>query len=153
MKLYVVQHGEARPEEEDPDRPLSVQGRMDILRLVPVLEIAEVSVPRMLHSGKTRARQTAELLEPMLAVGGVIEAAEGLSPKDSPEDFANTLDEAGGDLMIASHMPFVSRLVSFLVTGSPDRELLEFRPGSLAGLEQDEAGHWRIAAFVRPGFY
>ena len=55
--------------------------------------------------------------------------------------------------MVASHMPFVSRLVSCLVTGSPDQELLEFRPGSLAGLEQDEAGHWRIAAFVRPGFY
>ena len=69
MKLWIVQHGEARPEKEDPDRPLSVQGRMDILRLVPVLEIAEVSVPRILHSGKTRARQTAELLEPLLAEG------------------------------------------------------------------------------------
>lgn len=153
MKLYVVQHGEARPEAEDPDRPLSVQGRMDILRLVPVLEIAEISVPRILHSGRTRARQTAELLEPVLATGGVIETADGLAPTDSPEGFARTLDGHGGDLLIASHMPFVCRLVSLLVTGSPERELLEYRPGSLAGLEQDEGGHWRIVAFVRPGFY
>ena len=30
MNLYLVQHAEALPKQEDPDRPLSAQGRADI---------------------------------------------------------------------------------------------------------------------------
>ena len=34
MRLYLVQHGEAKSEEEDPDRPLTDRGASDVRRVV-----------------------------------------------------------------------------------------------------------------------
>ena len=62
MTLYLVQHGAAVPEQEDPERPLSAQGAEDVERLAGLLAHLGVSVARVLHSGKTRAAQTAAKL-------------------------------------------------------------------------------------------
>ena len=62
MRLYLVQHGEALPKQVDPERPLSERGRSDVARVADFLKGAGIRVTRVAHSGKTRARQTAELL-------------------------------------------------------------------------------------------
>ena len=59
MRLYIVQHAAAKPKEEDPDRPLSAQGRVDIDRMATFLAGNDVAVGSIRHSGKTRAAQTA----------------------------------------------------------------------------------------------
>jgi len=65
MRLYLVQHGKAKSKDEDPDRPLTDQGRNDIKKVAVFLaENAGLKVTSIYHSGKTRARQTAEVLEP-----------------------------------------------------------------------------------------
>ena len=33
MRVYLVQHGEAKPETEDPERPLTVKGAEEIKRV------------------------------------------------------------------------------------------------------------------------
>lgn len=137
MRLYVLQHAEAVPEEMDPDRPLTPRGWEQMGRLSILLGSRCIRVSRLLHSGKTRARQTAEILAPKVLPGGVIEEWEGLKPKDSPDDFLRGLGEWEYDLMLVGHMPFVSKLVSRLVTGKEEPAILTFSPGTLAALETD----------------
>ena len=74
MKLYLVQHAEAVPAEDDPDRPLSDKGRTDVQRVASFLA-RSVRVGRIVHSPKMRARDTAVLLAQALGPGGVVEEA------------------------------------------------------------------------------
>ncbi len=153
MRLYLVQHGDALTKDVDPDRPLSDQGRADITRLVAWLLSSDVAVSRICHSGKTRARQTAELLGSVLDAGGKIYPTEGIGPNDPPEVLLQQLQTVDEDALIASHLPFVARVLSQAVTGSPDQRLVEFRPGSIAVAERDKTGDWHLICFASPGFF
>ncbi len=152
MQLYFVQHGEALAKDVDPDRPLSDKGRTDIKRLATWLAAHNVKVAQILHSGKTRARQTAQLLESLLVPGGQIRRGEGLAPNDSPDAFLGSLGDSKKDSLIAGHMPFVARVVSLAIADAPDRQLVEFQPGSVAGIVRDEEGPWRLFLFAQPQF-
>ncbi|TDJ16134.1 MAG: phosphohistidine phosphatase SixA [Gammaproteobacteria bacterium] len=153
LRLYLVQHGDALTEDVDPERRLSDQGRADITRLVAWLVTNDVAVSRICHSGKTRARQTAELLGPVLEAGGEILPAEGLGPNDPPEVFLQQLQNVDEDTLIASHLPFVARVLSQAITGSPDQQLVQFRPGSIAVVERDKSGPWHLICFACPDFF
>ncbi len=147
MRLYLVQHGDAHPKDVDPDRPLTDQGATDIGRLAAWLARSETHIALILHSGKLRARQTAEILASALTDGGAIEARSGLSPNDSPCDLLDSLGDE--DTLVAGHMPFVSRAVSTALGLSPEHPVVAFEPGSLAVLERHD-DDWRLIAFVRP---
>ena len=69
MKLCLVQHGDAVPEETDPQRPLSERGCAEVQRVAELLAGAGVQVSTILHSGKTRAEQTARLLAACVSAG------------------------------------------------------------------------------------
>ena len=153
MRLYLVQHGDALTKDEDPKRHLSERGEDDIKRLAAWLVAYDITLSRICHSGKVRAQQTAELLKPVLESGGQIRATDGLGPNDPPEEFLKRLQNVDEDTLIASHLPFVARVLSQVITGSPDQQLVEFRPGSIAVVERDESGGWHLICFARPGFF
>ena len=84
MRLYLVQHAEAKSEAEDPTRPLTEKGLADIKRVARHLkEHANIKVAEINHSGKTRAEQTAQVLAEALAPRGVAKG-EGLEPLADP---------------------------------------------------------------------
>jgi len=153
MRLYIVQHGDSLPKDVDPDRPLSNQGQADIERLTEWLSSHNIQIAQILHSGKTRAKQTAEILRPLLKSPSQIYEGQGLAPNDSPEAFLHQLGDSDNDTLVAGHMPFVVRTVSQALTGAPDRQLLEFVPGSVAGIEHSEDASWRLFLFARPEFF
>ena len=62
MFLYLVQHAEGKREEEDPVRDLTEKGRKDIENVAHHLKRLNVQVKQILHSGKTRAQSTANVL-------------------------------------------------------------------------------------------
>jgi phosphohistidine phosphatase SixA len=62
MRLYLVQHGDAVPERLDPERPLSASGRREVQAVARLLADTGVRAAHVVHSGKLRAQQTAELL-------------------------------------------------------------------------------------------
>jgi len=128
MRLYIVQHGDSLPKDVNPDRPLSDQGRADIQRLTEWLLSHNVQIAQILHSGKIRARETAEILRPLLTSPSQIYKRQGLAPNDSPETFLHQLRDREKDTLVAGHMPFVARAVSQALTGAPDRQLVEFVP-------------------------
>lgn len=148
MMLYLCQHGEALTREVDPERPLSEKGATDICNVANALGDV-IQVDTFLHSGKTRARQSAELLHERLAPDATIEAVPGLAPKDSAADFAATLDLRQASLMVVGHMPFLGGLASRLL-GENDRNIVAFQPGAVAALDRDEGGRWMMAWMLSP---
>jgi phosphohistidine phosphatase len=62
MDLYLMQHGQATTETEDPERPLTDAGRAAVQRVAERARAVTVGISGCLHSGKLRAEQTAQLL-------------------------------------------------------------------------------------------
>jgi phosphohistidine phosphatase len=150
MTIYLVQHGEAVPEQLDPERPLSGHGAEDIERLAGFLAHQKVSVKRVLHSGKTRARQTAETLATAVLSKGEPEAVEGLKPRDAAKDFARRLEHEQGDLLVVSHLPFLAKLAARLISGQEERPCVAFTPGTLVALEKTPGEEWVVSLVLPP---
>ncbi len=105
MNLYLVQHGQAVPKEVDPDRPLSDQGWEDIQKTAAFASRAGVSVDTVWHSGKTRARQTAQALAEALESRRGPGQAEGLKPLDDPSIWTKKLSDLQEDSVVVGHLP------------------------------------------------
>ncbi len=151
MKLYLVQHGEAAGSDVDPQRPLTEKGLSDVHRVAAALGNSGIRIERVLHSGKLRARQTAEILAAQAAPGVEPATTRGaIGPNDDPAGF-DPRDESGtADMLVVGHLPFLSRLVSRLVAGDSEQALVAFQPGSVVCLESVEDGAWRIDWMLRP---
>ncbi len=151
MKLYLAQHGEAIAEADDPERPLSGAGRIDVDRLAAFLGNAGVTVGRIIASGKLRARQTADAFAGLLTPGGAVsETTTGLRPGDSTDWLADVVEQWRDDSLVVGHMPFLGRMVGRLVTGREDDDIVGFTPGTIACLERQMVGKWTIAWVLAP---
>jgi len=151
MKLYLAQHGEAVPKAEDPERPLSGQGRRDVRAVAALLQSAGVRVERVWHSGKTRAEQTAKLLAgAVLPRGRKPQAIEGIDPNAPVAEFIVDADVWEEDTLVVGHLPFMARLVALLTTGDSERDIVGYYPGSVVCLERADAGHWVLLWMIRP---
>ncbi len=149
MKLYLMQHGDALAKNIDPDRYLSERGQADVGRVASFLT-QRIEISRVVHSGKTRARQTAEFFEHLTVSGKPVEAISGIKPNNSVEVFAQQMADRNEDTLVVGHLPFMARLVTSLVTGSADRPIVSYQPGSIVCLETDEDGHWQVRWMIRP---
>ena len=150
MKLYLVQHGEACSKNVDPNRPLTEQGKADVNRLAVFLRKSGVSVERIIHSGKLRARQTAERLVNAIAAGSVPEVSPAINPNDDPAQFAQLSFSWTGDTLIVGHLPFMAKLVSQLALRNTQTVFTEFTPGSAVCLERHADNRWTLNWMVRP---
>lgn len=150
MRLYLVQHGQAVDKAENPERPLSDGGREDVRRVAAALARASVTPQKVLHSGKRRARETAEIFCAALNAGSAAQAVDGIAPNDPVTDFAGGFGGEAADIMVCGHQPFMGKLVSHLLTGDEQSPCIEFLPGSVACLERTGKAQWALCWFVRP---
>jgi len=150
MKLYLVQHSESVSKDVDPGRPLSPQGEKDISQIAESLRASGLTVSRILHSSKMRAHQTAEILAEVLLISGEIEVIDGINPNDSVQDFSLTAHKFKHDTMVVGHLPFMAKMVSYLVTGNEDPAIVAYKPGSVVCLQQGPEEHWQIQWMLRP---
>jgi len=150
MKLYLLQHGEACAKDIDPDRPLTDRGKADVDRLASFLKHADVSVERVIHSGKLRAVQTAERLAKAIAPGVELESSGIINPNDNPKAFDWQSDSWDRDTLVVGHLPFLAKLVSHLVVEDDCRAITAYRPGSIVCLQRENATHWQIDWMIRP---
>ena len=150
MKVYLVQHGEAATKDVAPERPLTETGQFDVQRVAATLKQAGVEVDRVIHSGKLRARQTAEILAEALAPRSQPEVSDLINPNDDPAIFAAQVNDWHGDTLVVGHLPFMARLVAYLVAGDAERSLVIYQPGSVVCLETFDARSWQINWLLRP---
>ena len=150
MRVYLVQHGASKSEEEDPQRRLTEKAIGEVENVAQFLRPLKLGVDAVWHSGKARAQQTGELLAGAVGARDRIVQREGLGPKDQVTTTREALEQTGGDVMIVGHLPFLSKLVALLVTGSEENEIVEFRFGSVVCIERRDDGKWKVAWMITP---
>jgi len=150
MKLYLIQHGEACSKEENPERPLTEQGKADINRLAVFLRKGNIRVGRVMHSGKLRAAQTVERLLNSVAPGIDVEVSDKINPNSDVGIFAELSFIWSEDTLIVGHLPFLAKLVSQLTLRNSDNLFSNFAPGSAICLERTENNQWVVNWMVRP---
>ena len=129
IRLYLMQHGEAVPDAENPERPLTPRGREDVALLAAFLADARVGAGRVIHSGKLRAADSAAMLAPSLGPSVKVESRpKGLLPADTPVPLAEEILEWREDTLIVGHQPFMGRLVSRLLLGRSSRRCSNSSP-------------------------
>lgn len=155
MRLYLVRHGLAQTRDENPDRPLSDQGRKDVARMASFLGRARVRVARVIHSEILRAQQTALAFSPVIGPGRIVEEMKDLKPSSRLDTLVEAAAVWTDDTMVVGHDPFMSRVASFLTCGDANAGVIAFDPGAVACLERDpiiteKGGHWTILWHMSP---
>ena len=149
MRLFLVQHGEAKPEAEDLQRSLTERGTETVGRMAGWAAQMGIKVDEIRHSGKRRAEQTARMFANHLNPPSGVIAVSGLNPKDDVTLVAASLLGEQESIMLVGHLPHLSRLLSFLVTGNPETEIIRFRNAGIICLTQKEA-KWTIDWVFQP---
>jgi len=149
MKLYLVRHGEAKSENEDPKRPLSDRGREDVDSVSQAAAKKGMAASRILHSDKLRAKQTAEILARNITPTEGICEVKGLGPEDDPSLTKAELEASGRSLILVGHLPHLARLTSILLNGDSCAEAIDFPTASVVCLSRGK-GEWKVKWTMDP---
>jgi phosphohistidine phosphatase len=149
MTLFLVQHGEAKPEAENPQRSLAERGTETVEQMADWAARTGIKVDEIRHSGKKRAEQSATIFAQHLNPLRVVRSVSGLNPNDDVTPIAASLQGEQESIMLVGHLPHLSRLVGLLVTGSPDIEIVRFRNAGIVSLTQ-KGGKWAIDWVMQP---
>lgn len=149
MRLYLVQHADAVSKDTQPLRPLSDKGLQDATNMAAFLSGAAIRVDQVVHSGKLRAEETANVLSNTVWPGQTPEAFDGIMPTDSTDHLLNSALTAGGDMMVVGHMPFMGRMAARCLTGREDGMDIDFEPGAVLCLERRDES-WALDWFIKP---
>lgn len=145
--IFLVHHADAVGPDVDPQRPLSLGGRMHADMLAQHALERGAKPVAIWHSGKLRARQTAEAFWRTCNPMAEFKAIRGLQPSDPPDWTKDLLAGETRDVMLVGHMPSLPRIFRLLVAGNEEADL-QFPQHGLVALELDgdlwrEA--WRLA--------
>jgi phosphohistidine phosphatase len=150
MNMYLVQHADAKSDQEDPLRPLSAKGREDIVRVAAYLSQLNMPLNKIFHSTKLRAKQTAEILFEYLKPGKGLSEADGLCPLDEPAIWAERLKDVTDGVILVGHLPHLARLASLLLCGGGDKNIVSFRMAGIVCLRRDDTGVWSLQWMLTP---
>jgi phosphohistidine phosphatase len=138
MRLYLVHHGDAVGADVDSMRPLSVAGRAAVESLAQRAAGRGVKPAVISHSGKLRARQTAEIFWRACNPLAEYSATRGLQPDDPPRWIAEALAGEARDIMLVGHMPHLDGLLRLLLGGDPRGAAPPFPMHGIVELEKKE---------------
>jgi len=117
MILYLVHHGDAVGPDVDPRRPLSSEGKAEVERLAARAAALGAKPVVVWHSGKLRAKQTAEAFWRACNALAQFSATKDLQPDDPPQWMRDRLRMEARDILLAGHFPYLPRLLALLITG------------------------------------
>lgn len=143
MLIYLVRHAEAKKEEEDPERGLTLSGLSDIEKAGQLAAKRNARVRVILHSSKKRARETAETLARRLNPD-IIAESDGLNPLDDPNIWFERLSIADDGMMLVGHMPHLSMLASLLLSGDMEKAVIDFKTAGIVCFKKLGAGAWAV---------
>ncbi|HEU5361019.1 MAG TPA: histidine phosphatase family protein [Candidatus Deferrimicrobiaceae bacterium] len=133
MELWLVRHGEAMSEREDPARPLTPEGARAVSAVAESLAGKLGTIDLVAASGKKRAIQTAAIWAAAAGYPAARIAETGaLSPNAAPEAFLAFLEECpeADRVLCVGHLPSIAAFASFFLS-SGDPVKLVFGPGSV----------------------
>jgi len=113
VRVLLVHHADAVSPVVDTQRPLSAVGRDQAALMAEQAKARGFEPAAIWHSGKLRARQTAE---PFLRLSpfAQFKMVRGLLPEDPAEMMRDTLKGEDRDLILVGHMPSMPALAHLL---------------------------------------
>ena len=155
MRLFFLRHGIAEDQSNslrDFDRALTAEGRAELENVARGLRRLKVTPDPILVSPLVRARQTAEVVAPVL--GGSIMIEEELSPGATFDAFQRLVGRyrTAEALMVVGHEPDFSSAAAAFVGAEPGA--LALKKAGLIRIDLDrrpEAGHGRLRWLLTPG--
>ncbi|MEH6491347.1 phosphohistidine phosphatase SixA [Halopseudomonas sp.] len=118
MRLWILRHGQAAAQAaSDAERPLTSLGEAEVQAMSALL--AGQPLDAILASPYRRAQQTAAVMRAELGFSQEVGTAPWLTPDDDPGEVLRFLSERSEQhVLLVSHQPLVSQLVSLLVEGN-----------------------------------
>jgi phosphohistidine phosphatase len=152
MNLFILRHGIAVEPgtpgfENDSDRPLISKGERRLRRAAAALKKMELTFDLILSSPFVRARQTAEIVAGELKLRKRLQISDALAPGGSVTNLLWQLNEwrpVPDNILLVGHEPYLSRLISLLVSGG-EQATIEMKKGGLCKLEAGELRHGQCA--------
>lgn len=138
--IYLVHHADAVGPEVEPQRPLSIAGRSHAEQLAVAAAARGVKPVAIWHSGKLRAKQTAEPFLRLCNPLAEFSAIRGLQPTDPPGSIKDLVTGEQREVMLVGHMPNLPRVLTLLVRGD-ESSLLSFPLHGAIALES-VGEHW-----------
>jgi phosphohistidine phosphatase len=129
MNLYFLRHAKAQPRSPkwrpDSKRPLTREGESRMFDVARGIKTLDVSFDVILTSPYVRALRTAEILAEVYNSQKVFETARLAADAGLKEimDEVNENFSAAGEIVLVGHEPFMSRLISTLLTGEDGMDL------------------------------
>ena len=145
LKIFLVHHADAVGPDVDSQRPLSSLGRQQAEALATKLGAAGCVPAAIWHSGKLRARETAEAMMRGCSPFAEFKMVRGLRPDDPPELMRDVLKAETRDVMLVGHMPSLPAIAAAL---SPDAKQFPLH-GALT-LERSEGGAFSVVSRLSP---
>jgi phosphohistidine phosphatase len=139
--LFLVHHGDAVGADVNPMRPLSDRGLADVDRLAQKAAEHGSRPDVVWHSGKLRAKQTAEAYFKRCNPLATFAATRGLQPTDPTGWIADTIVGETRHVMLVGHFPHLPRLLGRLLTGDPEAGSVDFPLNGIVALEEIN-GRW-----------
>ena len=151
MKLYCMRHCDALGAEIDPERHLSEQGNLDAHKIADHLQHQGTHISHVIHSGITRAKETAVIMAQACGAEKVDEAPLLLGENADIDAVVAVASHAVEDTLLVGHMPFMSHLVAKLIMEqSSSAHLITFPPGTVVCLNRLSPEQWMIDWILKP---
>lgn len=150
MRIYLVRHGKAVSEAEDPSCPLSSEGREQAEKAAHFLKRMNTRVDLIECSRKKRAIETAAIISAGINAADKVVQRDGLQPNDALAVVLEDLRSAKGNRMLVGHLPYMENMASALLVGSSSRLNLHFRPATVVCLSGGGDFSWEIEYMVHP---
>jgi len=141
--LYLVHHGDAVGPDVNPMRPLSDRGRVEVDMLAQQAAARGVKPDVIWHSGKMRARETAEAYWRRCNPLAAFSATRGLQPTDPTRWITDMITGESREIMLVGHFPHLPRLLGSLLSGDGEARPAEFPLNGVVALEEATKGRWQ----------
>ena len=140
MKIYLVRHGIAHSKSDDPERSLTEEGKDEVIKVASfIIKEKKFELDKIFQSGKTRAKETAELIAQFIQpIEGIYESEE-LAPMTDPSKWLEKIKKMNNDTMLVGHLPHLNRLASLLLTKN-ENEIIQFSTAAIVCLSREEEG-------------
>ena len=151
MFVYLVRHGEAKTEEEDPERGLTDKGFRDVTSTGAYVRDRGIKPYVIYHSGKKRAAQTAQIISDILKMQKGMVETKSLAPMEDPRIWVQRLSGANEDVMLVGHLPHLANLAGHLLGGGTKDDVADFKTGGIMCLKRLGDDHWVLDWSISPG--
>jgi phosphohistidine phosphatase len=152
VNLFLLRHGIAVEPgtpgfSRDSERALTPKGERKVWQVADALLAMEISFDLILTSPYVRARQTAEIVADVIGAKKKLQYTEHLTPGGSPKrlvDLINGGKPGPNNVLLAGHEPYMSELISLLISGDSHASVL-MKKGGLCKLSAETLQHGRCA--------